>query len=148
VTTKPTHRRSASGRVFINPTDYAHIVGQTFAKREHQPVLTIGSHHWDRWMLGRLGCPHPVAASNLNRIIQQLEITSLAELATRIHEVGTFKGMGHTAYWTCLSILREGGWEPNAVHDSPVTFSALKARALKAERQQQQAQRRQRRKRT
>jgi hypothetical protein len=137
--------RAAYGRVFVTPGDYVRIIGATFVKHEHQPLLTIGTHHWDRWALGRLGCPHPVAAANINRVLQQLQITSLAELAARIHEVGTFKGMGHTAYWTCLAILREGGWEPEAVHQVDVSFSALKARAMKAEQQAEPAKRRKRR---
>jgi hypothetical protein len=127
---KPTHR----GAKVVDPGDYVNIVGQTFVKHERAPVLVIGSHTWTRYTLGRLGCPHPVAASALNRVVQQLEIRSLADLAANVHRIGAYKGLGVTAYWTVLAILREAGYDVAEVHDEPVTYLTMKAR----ERRQQQ----------
>ncbi len=117
----------------IDPADYTRIVGQTFAKHERLPLLVIGKHQWNRWTLGRLGCPHPVAAATLNRIIQQLKITTLSELADRAQEVGTFKGAGVTAYWTVLAILRDAGFDVVKVHHENVTYDTVKQRALREE---------------
>jgi len=113
----------------IDPTDYTRIVGQTFAKHERLPLLVIGKHQWNRWTLGQLGCPHPVAAATLNRIVQQLQITTLMELAERAQEIGTYKGCGVTAYWTVLAILRDAGYNINKVHGENVTYDTVKHRA-------------------
>jgi hypothetical protein len=128
----PAHRpRRRSGVTIFRPDDYAKIMGATFIKHEHQPLLTIGSLHFDRWHLGSIGCPHPVAAIRLNRVIQTLKITSLSELAARIDEVRVYGGLGITAYAVVLTILQEAGYEPLLVHSSDVTYGALKTRALK-----------------
>src|SRR5262245_37653896 len=87
-----------------NPADYVGIVGQSFVRYEQRPLLVIGKHSWDRWSLGRLGCPHPKAAAALNRVQQHLDIRAMADLASRAHDIGNFKGMGVTAYWTVLAI--------------------------------------------
>ena len=80
----------------VDPADYVAIVGSTFAKHDHTPLLVIGRHKWDRWSLGRLGCPHPVAAAALNRVIQELRINSLSDLARNIHQIGAYRGLGVT----------------------------------------------------
>ena len=129
----------------VSPSDYVQIVGQTFVKHEQRPLLTIGQRHWTRLHLGRIGCPHPVAASNLNRVVQQLQITTLSELAARVHEVGMYGGLGVTSYWVVLSILREAGYEPTAVHGETVSYGALKTRALKQQRKDGEATTRRRR---
>jgi len=131
---RPTKRRPAAATVIVNPADYVDIVGKSFVNHERQPLLTIGNRHWDRWRLGRLGVPHTVAASNLNRVLQQLGITSLSMLAAQLSDVGTFSGIGVTAYWVCLAILKEAGYEPATVHKADVTYGTVKARALKQER--------------
>ena len=105
-------------------------MGTTFVKRERQAVLQIGQLTWNRWSLGRLGCPHPMAAANLHRVIQTLKIASLEDLAARIHEIGTYEGCGVTAYWTCLAILREQGYDVEKVHAADVSYAALKKHAL------------------
>jgi hypothetical protein len=117
-----------------DPADFVSILGQTFVKREHTPLLKIGALTWDRWALGRLGCPHPVAALRLNRVVQELGIRTIPGLARAIHEVGNFKGCGTTVYYTVLAILREHGIDAEAAHGEPVTFSTLKTRATKAAR--------------
>ena len=136
----PTHRpirRTLRDATAVNPGDYIAIVGQSFVKHERAPLLVIGKHQWDRWTLGRLGCPHPKAAAALNRVVQSLRITTLAALAEHAREIGGFKGMGVTAYWTVLAILREHGYDVVDVHHDDHTFSTLKRRAVQRHRQRQ-----------
>lgn len=124
-------------RSTVNPGDFVGIVGQTFVKREYAPLLTIGKHSWTRYSLGRLGVPHPMAASHLNRVIQELRITTLGGLAEHARELGAFKGLGVTAYWCVLAILREAGYNVEEVHGEDVTYDTLKQR-LKREQQRRQ----------
>jgi len=72
-----------------------------------------------------------VAACRLNRVLMQLGITTLAALAARLQDVGSFVGIGVTAYWVCLAILTEAGYEATAVHGADVTYATVKARAIK-----------------
>jgi hypothetical protein len=116
---------------YVDPADYASIVGQTFVKHEHAPVLTIGSLTWNRYTLGRLGCPHPVAAARLNKVVQQLEITSLSDLATRAQEIGAYEGCGVTVYWTVIAMLRNAGYKVEEVHGTDVTFQTMQKRERK-----------------
>jgi hypothetical protein len=132
------------GRLFI-PERWVNILGRTFAQREHTPVLRIGTRTWDRWHLGRLGCPHPVAAATLNRVVTELRITTLAGLADQIQTIGLYRGVGTTAYALALAVLREGGFDLNAVHANDVTYITLKQRARKTIAQQQLRKRRPRR---
>lgn len=117
----------------IDPGDYSAIVGASFVKRERNAVLTIGARSWSRYTLGRLGCPHPAAAASVNRAIQQLEITSMRALADRIREIGNLKGLGVTAYWLVLAILRESGYSIEDVHSETVTYDTIKKRSKKVE---------------
>lgn len=117
----------------VDPADYARIVGSTFVKREQAPLLVIGGQYWTRWTLGRLGCPHPMAAANLNRVVQQMKITSLEDLADRAQEIGMFKGLGVTAYWTVLAILRDAGFNVDKVHGEDVSYATVKHRAIREE---------------
>jgi hypothetical protein len=116
----------------VDPADYPAIVGSTFIKHEQTPVLVIGSRSWSRYSLGRLGCPHPVAAAALNRVVQELRITTIAGLAQQAHVIGAYKGLGVTAYWTVLAILREAGYDVAEVHGEPVTYHTIKRRATRA----------------
>lgn len=114
-----------------DPGDYVAIVGQSFLKHERAPLLQIGTRTWSRWSLGRLGCPHPMAAAALNRVMRELRITSLHGLAAKIHDVGNYKGLGVTAYWVVLAILREAGFNVEEVHGESVGYETLKQRARK-----------------
>lgn len=115
----------------VDPNDYVQIVGRTFATHEHAPVLTIGRHTFDRWRLGRLGCPHPVAAATLNRVLRELRITTFDGLARHANEIGKYKKIGVTAYWLMLAILREHGYDVAKVHGENVTYLTLKRRGRK-----------------
>ena len=116
------------GRV-LSPDKYTNILGLSFAKHEHMAVLTIGNRTWDRWHLGRLGCPHPVAAASLNRVCRELRITSLPGLKNNIRELGNYKGIGTTAYALALAILGEANYDINAVHDADITYVTIKQKA-------------------
>jgi FXSXX-COOH protein len=116
----------------VDPADYVSIVGTTFAKHEHAPVLAFGRHAWTRLDLGRLGVPHTVAAAQLNRVCAELRITTIAGLAEHAAEVGRYKGCGVTTYWLVLAILRSHGYDVKAVHGEEVTYVTLKQRARKA----------------
>src|SRR5262245_19986648 len=118
----------------VDPVDYVEIVGQTFVNREHAPLLVIGEHSWDRWQLGRLGCPHPKAASALNRVVQELRITSLRGLVKHGREIGTYKGLGVTAYFIVIAISRAAAYDPRDVHGESVTYNTIKTRARKVAR--------------
>jgi hypothetical protein len=115
----------------VDPADYAAIVGQTFVKHERAPLLVIGKFSWTRWSLGRLGVPHPMAAASLNRVVQELRITTLAGLAEHARELGSYKGIGVTAYWTILAILREAGYDVEEIHGEEVTYATVKIRQRK-----------------
>lgn len=122
---------SASKNGSIDPADYASIVGQTFVKHEHAPILRIGDVTWTRYTLGRLGCPHPIAASRLNKVMQQLNITSLQDLATHAQDIGTYEGCGVTTYWTVIAILRQAGYKVEEVHGQNVTYQTMQRRERK-----------------
>jgi hypothetical protein len=124
-----------NGKGHVDPADYASIVGKTFVTHEHAAILRIGAQTWTRYTLGRLGCPHPIAASRLNKVVQQLDISSLSDLATRAQEIGTYEGCGVTAYWTVLAILREAGFKVEEVHGQDVTFHTMQARERKLSQQ-------------
>jgi hypothetical protein len=120
---------AADDGVPIDPEDVVQIVGQTFVRHEYQPVLAIGKLTWSRLDLARANCPHPKAGAALTRICQQLGITTLQQLADRAPELGTYKGLGVTAYYTVLGILKQAGFPAAQVHGQDVSFSTLKQRA-------------------
>ena len=115
----------------VDPNDFTGIIGSSFAKREHSPILMIGKRGYNRWQLGRLGCPHPMAAAHVNRVLQQLRISSLQSLADHAQELGNYKGLGVTAYWLVLAILSDAGFNIEEVHGDTVTYDTVKRRALR-----------------
>lgn len=117
--------------VIIDPQSYIKIVGSTFVKKEHVPLLQIGTLTWDRWQLGKLGIPHPAAAVKLNRVIQELRIRSLDALAKEATTIGNYKGLGVTCYYTILAILEQAGYDPDKVHGESTTYLSVKHRALR-----------------
>ena len=126
----------------IDPTAYQRIVGSTFAKAEHRPLITIGTRAWSKYDLGRLGCPHPAAAVRVARMIAQLRITSTNEFLERAHEFGGFKSMGVVSYWTVLALARDLGADIEAVHGDTRSFHAIHTKALKADSPKKRGRRR------
>jgi len=112
-----------------NPADYVAILGKTFVVNEHGALLQIGTLTWNRWSLGRLGCPHPVAAIKLNRVCKELGIKTIAQLAKHAPQLGRYEGLGVTAYWVVLAILDDAGYDPLTVHGDEATFNTMKRRA-------------------
>lgn len=126
---------------YVDPGDYVTVLGQSFVTHERRALLTIGTRKWGRHALGLLGCPHPTAAATLDRVIKELGITSIAQLAAQIQQVGSYKGVGVTAYWTVLAILREAGYRVEQVHAESVTYDTMKRRARKIEARETRAKR-------
>lgn len=115
----------------VDPMAHQKIVGATFAKAEHFPLVVIGSRTWNRWQLGRIGCPHPSAAVKVNRMIQSEGIKSPADFIARAREFGGFKGLGVTCYWTVLALARDCGADIDDVHGEDRSFHAVHTAALK-----------------
>jgi hypothetical protein len=118
----------------IDPAAYQKIVGATFTKAEHKPIVTIGRRSWSKWDLGRIGCPHPSAAVRVQRLISALDIKTPAQFIERAHEFGKFKDLGVVSYWTVLALARDLGGDIEEVHGEDVSFHAIHSRALKAQR--------------
>lgn len=118
-----------------NPVDYVGILGKTFVTNEHGTLLEIGALRYNRWSLGRLGCPHPSAAIKLNRVCKDLGVKTLAQLAKAAPQIGRYKGLGVTCYWVVLAILDEAGYDPETVHGDEVTYATMKRKALRADQQ-------------
>jgi hypothetical protein len=115
----------------LDPAGYRHILGATFSQAEHRAVITIGNRSWSKWQLGRIGCPHPAAATRVARMMQQLGITTVQQFLERAHEFGSFKTMGVTCYWTVLALARDLGGTIEQVHGDARSFHAIHTRALK-----------------
>jgi len=125
----------------VDPQAYQKILGSTFGKAEHRALITIGNRSWSKWDLGRLGCPHPAAATKVARMIAQLEIKTAKEFLDRAHEFGGFKTMGVTCYWTVLSLARDLGAVIETVHGDDRSFHAIHRRALKPEQPKRRSRR-------
>lgn len=114
----------------LDPQAYQRIVGATFAKAEHRTVITIGNKTWSRYELGRLGCPHPAAASRVAQLLARLGIRTRDEFLDRAHEFGGFKSIGVTCYWVVLALARDLGADIETVHDSDRSFAVIHRHAL------------------
>lgn len=117
----------------IDPTAYQKIVGSTFTKTEHRPIVTIGNKSWSKWDLGRIGCPHPSAAVRVQQVIQQLEIRTTKQFLEQAHEFGRYRNLGVTSYWTVLALARDLGADIETVHGQDVSFFSVHRKAMKAE---------------
>lgn len=115
----------------VDPQAFQRIVGATFTKAEHHPIIRIGSRTWSKWDLGKLGCPHPAAAHRVARMIAQLRIRTEREFVDRAHEFGGFKSMGVTCYWLVLALASALGADIETVHGSDRSFLTIHRRALK-----------------
>lgn len=126
--------RRASASHVVDPAAHQDILGATFVKREQLPLLEIGQHRWNRWTLGRLGCPHAIAALALNRTCKEMGIRTLDGLAKHVQMIGQFRGNGVTVYWLALAILEQAGYNIQKVHGEDVSFLTIKTRARTAAR--------------
>jgi hypothetical protein len=114
-----------------DPTSYQKIVGATFCKSEHRALIVIGKKSWSKLDLGRIYCPHPMAARRVQMAIQQLGITTPAQFIARAHEFGRLKHLGVTAYWTVLALCRDLGADIETVHGEQRSFHSIHTKALK-----------------
>lgn len=125
-------KSNGSRSVAVDPQSYAGILGSTFAKHDHQPLITVGNRSWTRWQLGRLGCPHPAAAVRIQRIIKTLRIQTPAEFVERASEFGKFESIGVTCYWVVLALVADLGGDIEKAHGEERSFQAVHTGALKA----------------
>lgn len=116
---------------YVDALAYQKIVGATFAKAEHRPLVTIGKRSWDKWQLGRIGCPHPGAAVRVQRVITALGIKSIPEFLAHASDFGRYKDLGVTSYWTVLALAQDCGADIEHVHGSDQSFSSIHTKALK-----------------
>jgi len=123
-------RRRVNGAP-VDPQAFQKIVGSTFSKAEHRAVIAIGTRTWSKWDLGRLGCPHPAAATRVARMVAQLQIKTAREFIDRAHEFGGYKSMGVTCYWLVLALCSELGADIEAVHGTDRSFHTIHRLALK-----------------
>jgi hypothetical protein len=117
--------------VAADPTAYQKIVGATFGKAEHRPLIVIGNRSWSKWDLGRIGCPHPSAAMRIQQVIQQLNISTAKQFLEQAHEFGRYRNLGVTSYWTVLALARDLGADIEAVHGQDVSFHSIHRKAMK-----------------
>lgn len=116
----------------LDPLAYSGILGSTFANHDHQPLITIGSRSWTRWQLGRLGCPHPAAATRIQRVLETLQIKTPAEFVKRASEFGRFEKVGVTCYWVVLALVADCGGDIETAHGEEKSFGAVHSAALRA----------------
>ena len=123
-------RRRVNGTP-VDPQAFQKIVGSTFSKAEHRAVIAIGNRTWSKWDLGRLGCPHPAAATRVARMVAQLQIKTAKEFIDRAHEFGEYKSLGVTCYWLVLALASDLGADIEQAHGSDRSFYTIHRLALK-----------------
>lgn len=100
----------------MRPDHYQTILGTSFVKRSAETVLRFSSgKSYDRFQLADIGVPQLKAARFLHLICQRLSITTPGQLASRLDELPTIKGIGHAAFYAALAILAHEGLESKAV---------------------------------
>jgi len=118
----------------LDPRAFTNIVGSTFANADHRPLIRLGSRAWNKWDLGRLGCPHPVAAVKVARVLHTLGITTPAAFLAAAPTFGAFRDIGVTSYWVVLALVHDLGADPAQVHGAErPSFHAIHRHALKQE---------------
>lgn len=125
-------RSNGTKQISVDPAAYQGILGSTFAKAEHHPLITIGPRSWTKWQLGRLGCPHPAAAVRVQRILKTLRINSPEEFIERASEFGRFEKVGVTCYWLVLALVADCGGDIELAHGETKSFQAIHGAALRA----------------
>lgn len=126
-------RSSTNGNSkYVDPRQYQGILGSTFATQSHRPLITIGPRSWNKWQLGRLGCPHPSAAVRIQRVLETLRITTTKEFIARASEFGRFENIGVTCYWVVLALVADCGGDIEEAHGEEKSFNAIHHAALKA----------------
>ena len=90
----------------MRPDFFQSILGTTFVTKSTEVVFKLTSGKpYDRYQLADIGIPQIKAARYLHLICQRLSITTSAQLAARIGELPTIKGIGHAAFYAALAIL-------------------------------------------
>jgi hypothetical protein len=117
------------------------LLGKTFIDKQHEAVLIIGKDVWTRQdMVEKLRCGNFVAAANLTKIVNALNVESLAQLSNRftMEDLLVQPHCGITTMWVLMCAI-EGQGERNPLDwidrkgDNIVTLSTEKHRAQKAQ---------------
>lgn len=140
----------------MRPDRFQSILGTSFVRRSADVVLSFSQgKSYDRFELAALGIPQLKAARYLHQICRRLSITTPHQLAARLGELPTIKGIGHAAFYCALALLEHEGLERKALdiyadvavnrqhrnpgskdwEPVPVTLSTLKSRKRKPKKQ-------------
>lgn len=123
------------------PGDYPKVFGQNFAKRNLGTIVTIGKRQYNKYQLGRMGCPHVTAARTLDRTLKQLNVKSLEDVATKMspEDFVGLKGFGVTAFYALTCVLRDAGVPLSEFYRSKVTVETLQENVRKSKRRRKAA---------
>jgi hypothetical protein len=126
---------------------YERIVGKTYVSRTLTPVLVFNGESYTRYDLGAIGITTTKSARTLDAALRRMSITQPQQLARRVHELPTLKGVGVGVFASALALLKAHGtptvaaavstWDAEATRipkkDSdvrvPVTFETIKRRS-------------------
>jgi hypothetical protein len=117
----------------LTPQDYPGIFGKHFTTENSVPIIVIGDKSYTKYDLGRIGCPHTIAAKTLHRTLQQLGAKDLKDVAARFSPtsfVGV-KGFRETAFYALTCLLDDANISVKKFYKEKVTIGTLAARARK-----------------
>lgn len=111
----------------MTPNDYPAIFGSDFAKRNRGTLVTLHGVNYDKYTLGRIGCPHPNAARRVNQALKDLGVISFTDLAKRFspEDFVNLKGFGITAFYALTCMLRDQKIPVKEFYQSKVTVTTL-----------------------
>lgn len=101
--------------VNLRPEHFRDILGETFVRASGETLIQLGHRRYDRFRLGEIGVPQIKAARMLNLVLRRWSITTAAQLAARVHELPSLRGIGHAAFYAALAILADADQEDAAV---------------------------------
>lgn len=94
----------------MRPEMFESVLGRSFVTSSAGVVFRLANGKaYDRFQLAAIGVPQIKAARYLHLICQRLSITTPAQLAARIGELPTIKGVGHAAFYAALAVLHAEG---------------------------------------
>lgn len=117
-----------------DPSDHPEILGKHFATRNCLPILVIGTGNrqrkYNRYELGAMGCPHPNAIAQLDRVLKQLGVHSIEHLVRHFspEDFAEIKGFGVTAFYVLTCVLRHARVDLKDFYKAKVTVDTLKER--------------------
>ena len=101
----------------MRPEHFESILGSSFVTRSAGVVFRLANGKpYDRYQLAEIGVPQIKAARYLHLICERLAIKTSAQLAARLGELPTIKGIGHAAFYAALAVLHAEGAEQRALN--------------------------------